>query len=43
MDDLSIWKELNQKGVTVLFQDINKDTASPVINTASFCSNRNLA
>lgn len=28
-DVLSIWKELNQKGVTVLFQDINKDTASP--------------
>ncbi|URZ03189.1 recombinase family protein [Clostridium felsineum] len=27
-DVLSIWKELNQKGVTVLFQDINKDTAS---------------
>lgn len=28
-DVLMIWKELNQKGVTVLFQDINKDTASP--------------
>ena len=28
IDVLSIWKELNQKGVTVFFQDINKDTAS---------------
>lgn len=27
-DVLSIWKELSQKGVTVFFQDINKDTAS---------------
>ena len=27
-DVLMIWKELKQKGVTVLFQDINKDTAS---------------
>lgn len=27
-DVLMIWKELNQKDVTVLFQDINKDTAS---------------
>lgn len=27
-DVLMIWKELNQNGVTVLFQDINKDTAS---------------
>lgn len=27
-DILNIWKELNQKKVTVLFQDINKDTGS---------------
>lgn len=27
-DVLNIWRELEQKGVTVLFQDINKDTAS---------------
>lgn len=27
-DVLMIWKELNQKGITVLFQDINKDTSS---------------
>lgn len=28
-DVLSIWKELNQKGVTVLFLDTNRDTANP--------------
>lgn len=27
-DVLMIWKELNQKGVSVFFQDINKDTAN---------------